>query len=204
MLAALVIGSALLAAPVPSTVRPGDSGADVSALQRRLQQLRYDPGEITGRYGSETKTAVWAFQKVNHLAPSGTVGKGTWQALEHPRQPHQLERGPQNRVEVDIRRQLLTVYKNGGPALISHISTGRPGWPTPTGDFRVERRVNGWRHARLGWMYRPLYFHSGFALHGSASVPLRPASHGCVRLPMYTADRIARLVPNKTRVYVTR
>ena len=43
--------------------------------------------------------------------------------------------------------------------------------------------MNGW-----DWvLWYPLYFHRGFALHGYPSVPAYPASHGCVRLPMWFA-----------------
>ena len=52
-------------------------------------------------------------------------------------------------------------------------------------------------------MYYSLYFLRGFAIHGYASVPPYPASHGCVRTPLWFArgfyDRWARL---GTAVYV--
>lgn len=39
-------------------------------------------------------------------------------------------------------------------------------------------------------MYRPNYFHGGYALHGMTSVPSYPASHGCVRMTVPTMDRM--------------
>jgi len=33
-----------------------------------------------------------------------------------------------------------------------------------------------------------LYFNGGIAIHGSKSVPAAPASHGCIRIPMSTAE----------------
>ena len=39
-------------------------------------------------------------------------------------------------------------------------------------------------------MYYSMYFLRGFAIHGYASVPPYPASHGCVRLPLWFAPRI--------------
>ncbi|MFP5299042.1 MAG: L,D-transpeptidase family protein, partial [Actinomycetota bacterium] len=41
------------------------------------------------------------------------------------------------------------------------------------------------RVSRLGTLYDPSYFVGGYAFHGSPSVPTYPASHGCIRLPMY-------------------
>jgi lipoprotein-anchoring transpeptidase ErfK/SrfK len=35
-----------------------------------------------------------------------------------------------------------------------------------------------------------MYFLRGFAIHGYPSVPADPASHGCVRVPMWIAPRL--------------
>jgi len=35
-----------------------------------------------------------------------------------------------------------------------------------------------------------MYFLSGFAIHGYPSVPVWPASHGCVRVPMWLASSL--------------
>lgn len=194
-------------------LHPGDHGTDVRALQERLRQLHYDPGAVTGKYGPDTIPAVWAFQKVNHIKPSSTVGKATWRALAHPVVPKPLiPKGERDRVEVDLTRQLLYVYRGGALTLISHISSGsgqmyrvRGHWEravTPTGDFRVERRIKGWHKSDLGYLYNPLYFHYGYAIHGETEVPLYPASHGCVRIPVHTADLVPVLVPDGTAVYL--
>ena len=58
-------------------LRPGDRNADVKALQRRLEELNYDPGKIDGKYGPATQQAVWAFQKVNRLKIRSTLGERT-------------------------------------------------------------------------------------------------------------------------------
>ena len=44
-----------------------------------------------------------------------------------------------------------------------------------------------------GWdwvLWYPLYFKGGFAIHGYPSVPAYPASHGCVRIPMWIAPSL--------------
>jgi lipoprotein-anchoring transpeptidase ErfK/SrfK len=61
---------------------------------------------------------------------------------------------------------------------------------TPTGTFRVLRQVDGWRTAPLGRLYRPKYFQGGVAVHGYASVPAYPASHGCVRVSLPAMDML--------------
>lgn len=61
---------------------------------------------------------------------------------------------------------------------------------TPTGRFKIERRINGWHQSPLGHLYRPNYFYKGYAIHGYTSVPAYPASHGCVRITIPAMDRI--------------
>ncbi|MBS5517136.1 MAG: peptidoglycan-binding protein [Clostridiales bacterium] len=63
------------------TIFPGDSGSDVSSLQRRLKALNYFDGNVTGFFGSETTSAVKAFQKANKLTADGVVGTRTRERL---------------------------------------------------------------------------------------------------------------------------
>lgn len=189
----------------PPVIRLGSAGEEVTRLQRRLRRLGYAPGPVNGRYGSRTSAAVWAFQKANGIRPGDTVKADTWTALARPRVPRPLvPSAGGDKVEIDLSRQLMFVYKNRRLILTSHVSTGAPGRATPTGNFRVYRRAGGWYHSPLGGMYRPLFFYRGYAMHGSLSVPLHPASHGCVRLPLNVADRTARLVHLGDRVFVRR
>ena len=41
-----------------------------------------------------------------------------------------------------------------------------------------------------------------FAIHGYHSVPSYPASHGCVRIPIWVAPRVYSLIDYGTTVYV--
>lgn len=63
------------------TIFPGDSGSDVSSAQRRLKELNYFDGKITGLYGSGTTSAVKAFQKANKLTVDGVIGTRTRECL---------------------------------------------------------------------------------------------------------------------------
>ena len=58
--------------------------------------------------------------------------------------------------------------------------------------------------APLGDMYNPVFFIGTlFAIHGDTHVPLRPASHGCVRIPLDIAAFFHTLVPTPgTPVYI--
>lgn len=200
-------------AQVRPTLRPGSDSSEVLVVQRRLRVLEIPSGRSDGFYGDELRDAVLTFKAMNGLPPGSAVDHRTWAALAHPRVYRPFKpRGGGDRVEIGLRRQLLAVYRHGRLALVSRVSTGA-GRPycfhghcgnavTPRGNFRVYRKRNGWRMGPLGAMYRPLYVHGGIAMHGSAQVPLRPASHGCVRIPMSAADLVYRLVAKGTRVYI--
>ncbi|WP_443612965.1 peptidoglycan-binding domain-containing protein [Actinomadura madurae] len=114
-------------APTPThrKLKAGAKGSDVKALQRRLKELGYDPGKADGKYGPSTQTAVWAFQAVNRLKQKTTLGKSFWEALDAPKEPRPMaKKREKNRVDVDLKRQYLVLYKDGKPRLISHISSG--------------------------------------------------------------------------------
>ena len=120
--------------------------------------------------------------------------------------------GGAGRVEIDVGRQVLFLFQDDTLWKIIPVSTGSgqrycvdgecARALTPAGSYRVFQRQRGWQTSRLGRLYNPLYFNGGIAMHGSLSVPAYPASHGCVRLPMYEAEWFPSRVPNGTPVYV--
>src|SRR6478672_11901423 len=84
-------------------LQPGSKGAAVKALQRRLATLKYYPGKIDGRFGTDTLEAVWAFYEVQRLKPHNYVNAAMKRALAHPRAPRKLVRhGGANRIEVNL------------------------------------------------------------------------------------------------------
>ena len=69
--------------PAPtSTLKPGDTGAQVKVLQRALAKLGYSVGTVDGDYGPSTQAAVERFQKKASLAADGVVGAKTLAALK--------------------------------------------------------------------------------------------------------------------------
>ena len=110
---------------------------------------------------------------------------------------------PEGPVLVVINRQTqrLVVYRNGVPIGISTVSTGRPGYRTPTGIFtilqkRVEHYSSTYDNAPMPYMQRLTW--RGVALH-AGNLPGYPASHGCIRLPR----EFARLLYGVTQVGMT-
>lgn len=169
----------------------GAHGRAVVRLQEQLSDLGFWLGRVDGRFGDATQQAVYALQKVAAISPDGVVGRKTWQALRREVRP--VPRGSRgSHVEIDLRRDLIMFVTGDRLRYVVNTSTGG-GFTyvsngvtsiaaTPTGRFRVYNEVNGLRISPLGELWRPKFFHGGYAIHGSASVPPYPASHGCVRV----------------------
>jgi lipoprotein-anchoring transpeptidase ErfK/SrfK len=205
--------SSTTATTVPfNGLRPGDSGPRVTDLQTKLAALHYDV-HANGSYDAATMQAVMAFQKVNGLGRDGVAGDETLGKLANPVIPGPLVAGGgSTRVEVDVARQVLFFYQGNALFKIVAVSTGSgerfcvggrcATAVTPGGSFRVRGKVNGWQTGELGKLYKPSYFNGNIAIHGATSVPGGPASHGCVRVPMSSADWIYASLSVGTPVYV--
>jgi hypothetical protein len=186
-------------------LQAGSHGPRTLALQMRLKALKFDPGPIDGRFGPKTTAAVWAFQALAGVARDGVVNPLLEEYLKTapPFGMLRPDLGPTH-AEVDLDRQVLLVFRDNQLQLVTHVSTGtgrhycdngRCGVAvTPPGEFHFGRRITGWRNAPLGRLYNPVYFNGGIAVHGAASVPNSPASHGCVRIPMHIAEYFQGLV----------
>jgi len=73
---------------------------------------------------------------------------------------------------------------------------------TPGGVFTYRRMIEGTRNGPLGDMWNPVYFNYGIAVHGALNVPLEPASHGCVRIPMHISEYFQGLITLGDKVLV--
>jgi lipoprotein-anchoring transpeptidase ErfK/SrfK len=182
------------------TLTKGSAGPLVSWLERRLATLSYRPGAVDGAYDGNTADAVVAFQKVQGFNRSGAATDATVRTLVTAQRPRARKAAGGKRVEVDLTRQVLFLVENGSVTATIPVSTGREGLRTPTGTYSVERKLPYWRESALGLLYKPAYFHGGYAIHGAPSVPVYPASHGCVRVAVTTMDWLYPLLPVGTRV----
>jgi lipoprotein-anchoring transpeptidase ErfK/SrfK len=174
----------------------------VAWMERKLTVLSYQPGTIDDVFDALTGEAVMAFQKVEGLERSGVAGGPVWTRLLAAERPASRLAVPGSRVEVDLTRQVLLLIADNVVEMTVPIASGRLGWRTPTGTFSVERKLPYWRQSALGMLYKPVYFHGGYAIHGSYSVPPEPASHGCVRVSLASMDVLYPLLAVGTRVDV--
>lgn len=106
---------------------------------------------------------------------------------------------------VSIKKQRIKAFDANGEVASSRVSTGQPGFDTPTGVFSVlEKQVyhesNIYEGAPMPHMQRLTW--SGIALHAGV-VPGYRASHGCIRMPASFAKSLFDITSIGSRVIVT-
>jgi lipoprotein-anchoring transpeptidase ErfK/SrfK len=142
-----------------------------------------------------------------------------------------VAKGPA-RVKIDLSSQRAYLYKRGELVASSRISTGRDGYETPVGRYKIVQKDKDHRSSVYGDYVSPrggvvvagvdvrkdpkprnaiyrgasmpyfLRFNGAVGMH-AGNVPWYPASHGCVRLPIGMARTFYRNVSVGTPVVVT-
>jgi len=180
--------------------------------EQRLWDLGYWAGPVDGKIDSASRQALIAFQKVEGRKRTGKLTRDELQALLSAQRPLPKHSGDAH-VEIDLNRQVLFIVDATGT--ITHIlpvCTGNEKTymdhgeihraHTPRGRFRVLRKIAGWRLSSLGLLYYPNYICNGIAIHGSLAIAVYPASHGCIRIPMFASKELSELTPVGTEVIV--
>ena len=71
-------------------------------------------------------------------------------------------------VHVRIAAQRMNVSVKGAPVYTWPVSTGRKGYRTPTGSYRVQRMVRTYRSRKYKLpMPYSLFYRGGYAIHGT-------------------------------------
>jgi lipoprotein-anchoring transpeptidase ErfK/SrfK len=191
--------------PVKKAKRPARtlSEQEISEARELLDQLGYWVNlDVTGNDVS-LRHALIAFQKIEGRERTGVLTVEELEALRVARRPQVLETGYPH-IEIDIHRQVLFIVDAAGvPLSVLPISSGSGEFfteggvtrqaITPTGRFKVYRKIEGWRKSPLGLLYYPNYIYDGIAIHGNPSVPAHPASHGCIRIPMFASREFSEI-----------
>ena len=181
----------------------GAAGSVVAELGRQLAALGYIVPPASTSFDGDLLDSVYAFQKVQGLDRTGIVTPAFWAKLDHPLRPKPRYVQPADHIEVSVARQVLYVVRGGRVTAIVPVSTaGVAGDYTPRGRFAIYRKVLGFDPSPLGTLYDPMYFTGGYAIHGNPSVPPYPASHGCVRIPMWIAPTLYATNDYGETVYV--
>ena len=188
------------------------SKKEILAAERRLSDLGYWTGPVDGTLDAASRHALIAFQKVEGRQRTGKLTRTELQALLSANRPLPKYIGDAH-VEIDLNRQvlfivdmtdtithILPVCTGNEKTYMDHGEIHRA--HTPRGRFRVLRKIAGWRLSSLGLLYYPNYIHNGIAIHGSLAMTVYPASHGCIRIPMFASKKLSELTPVGTEVIV--
>jgi peptidoglycan hydrolase-like protein with peptidoglycan-binding domain len=183
----------------------------VKEAEQRLSDLGYWTGPVDGRFDTATQSAVIAFQKWEGRKITGKLSGDELEAIRNGSAPVARDLG-YDHVEVDVDHQMLMLVSEAGSVKVLPVSTGsdKPFMDegqesisyTPRGRFVVYDKTFGWEENVVGSVYYANYITGGVAIHGYRSVPAYPASHGCIRIPMFAAREVSKLLPIGTIVLV--
>jgi peptidoglycan hydrolase-like protein with peptidoglycan-binding domain len=209
MLLICTVTIATAQSPANRTASPGPD--QIKDAERRLSDLGYWAGPVDGRFDASTSFAVIAFQKWEGRSVTGRLTLDELTAIQNAAAPKPRELGYAH-AEVDLDRQVLLLVNDEGSIRVLPVSTGNgkefvdEGQTsvayTPRGRFLVYRKGTGWETGSLGSVYYPNDISGGVAIHGSRNVPSGPASHGCIRVPMFAARDVSKFLQVGTIVLV--
>ncbi|MGB7980400.1 MAG: Ig-like domain-containing protein [Candidatus Nanopelagicales bacterium] len=194
-------------APKPPASKKTPSRA---AVESALARLRLPTGSPNGSYDAATRRAVCAWRTVTGRTahrglPSASESRAIVGTRSLPRPRPSMVPG----VNVSVTCQAAFWVKGDRYRRVMAATTGKPGYRTRLGIWRIFRTYHVWRYSTIypqARMYKPMQFSGGQAIHGSSTdrlVKTYPASHGCVRMLHRDVDALqAGGVGNGTRVRV--
>jgi N-acetylmuramoyl-L-alanine amidase len=193
------------------TPRSALTRTQIKEAEHLLSKQGFWTGPIDGVFDASTRSALIAFQKWHSRDVSGELTTNELEAIRTSTSAHARELGYEH-VEVDLDRQVLMLVNDDGGVRVLPVSTGNnqtftdEGQEsiayTPRGRFLVYYKETGWKSGSLGRTYYANFISGGVAIHGSRSVPNEPASHGCIRVPMFAAREVSKLLRLGTIVLV--
>jgi hypothetical protein len=150
----------------------------------------------------------WQNSDLGFSQPAPTIPLRRPRPRLHPAKKTALEASkPQGPliISISIIQQKMRIYDANGFFAETPVSTGMPGHSTPMGVFSVIQkhkfhRSNIYSGAPMPYMQRITW--SGVAMHAGV-LPGRPASHGCIRMPMAFAVKMWNWTRMGARVVIT-
>jgi lipoprotein-anchoring transpeptidase ErfK/SrfK len=164
----------------------GSSGSYVKGMLTALRRLKFRVPNVGTRFTTQVKDSVMAFQKAYRLSRTYVFNTACWRKIDGAKIIRARHAKPATHLEVDKRRQIAMVVKGGKPYGIICVSTGATG-NTPEGTFHIQQKHSFTTSGFGGVLVRTMGFVGNFAMHGYTPVPPYPASHGCVREPIWAS-----------------
>lgn len=206
------------------TVANGDSGDEVTRVQRRLYQLKYLP-IVDGAFGPSTERSLLYFQRKNGLNQTAVADEATQRVLFSGDAIESEEFVCPYKLVVDVSDQRVYVYQWNGSSFGTCIkemicSTGMKGastetplgtfqmdGPTGTGEwywFSTYKCYAKWASRIVGGiLFHSVIYSKGKVLNKTSVRKLgKRASHGCIRLTVEDAQWIYENCPSGTTVVI--
>jgi hypothetical protein len=157
---------------------------------------------------------VWAQMSGGGYVYTKNIAKGKVSAPPSPGAPTSGRW-----IDVNLTEQIATAYEGNVPTFSAAVSTGTPGWETPTGVFPITRRVANetmdstslavgvaqpYRLENVKWtQYFTQWGHSLHSNYWKYDSPFGvPTSHGCVGMPENDAAVFWDFAASGTSIYV--
>ena len=176
--------------------------ATPEAVQQALVDLGIPAGKVDGKWGQRTRQGFCIWRELTGRVADRNYPIEIEQReiilLSKFKQPFKLTEDYVRGLNVNKTCQSVIWVKDKERKdfEVSIVSTGAAATPTEVGNFKVGWKVNRWYESISipdGWMYRPMFFNKGQAIHGVESdnyVWWYPASHGCVRMLGAFVDKL--------------
>ena len=195
--------------PTGGAATPAAPSGNVHVVQRGENLFR-----IALRYG----TTAQAIARANNLRSTSLVYVGqrliipTGGAATAPKPAPAPVQAPtaDKWIDINLTTQALVAYEGQRPVYWATVSTGRARTPTPTGRYRIYKKLRfrtmsgpGYHLPNVPYV---MYFYKGYTLHGTYwhSNFGRPASRGCVNLRLADAQWLYEWAPVGTLVIIHR
>ena len=204
LLTTIVLFAASPGARAQDTQRPVPlTRVQIKDAEQQLANLGYFTGPVDGLFDAASQSALITFQKYEGREITGKLTADELETIRSSSTPKAREPGYPH-IEIDIDRQVLLLINDAGNVRVLPVSTGSGKTfvdgdqnsvsYTPRGRFVVYEKHVGWEYGPLGALYFANYISGGVAIHGSKNVPNKPESHGCIRIPVFAAKEVSKVM----------
>lgn len=188
---------------------PGSTGAAVYSLQTRLNQLGFYSEPPSGVYDNATQKAISLFQQANCLPADGVTHWNTYLLLwrDAGTEVAQVERTKllgtaDAAIHIARGSRTLSLYLGNSLAGQYSIAIGKPGTPTPLGNYAIATKVHN-PGGILGTRWLGLNYDT-YGIHGTNRPWLigQAVSLGCIRMNNADVEKVYNTVRLGTPVLI--
>jgi N-acetylmuramoyl-L-alanine amidase len=163
----------------------GSHGPRVRGVLTQLRRLHIRVPGVGDTFTRAVADAVMAFQKTYRLPRTYVMSYDDWRRLDGATLSRPRYSLPFRHLEIDESRQIIMVVRDGVVQGIVPVSTGATG-NTPEGSFSIlQKRPMSSTYDGTVALPNFMTFYGEMGIHGYPIVPPYPASHGCVREPLW-------------------